>query len=197
MSTTPHPTDPSLLAVRFASAGMSGLWTALAVRPGDNVERVADELAETLREIARVEVRQVRIGADAPDLAREVQRTDDLLVASGLDALTPDDWRRLDLLRSGLRREAGVVLVASHGTFERLARHAPNLLSWFTTVYEWDESAGQLSEQERQERIAALERWSGMPSRDVIARGERRELPPDPEYREWLVLLDREDLLAR
>lgn len=197
MSVALHPTDLSLLAARLASAGVSGLWTALLLQADDDVERIADELAEAVREVAGVEALRVRVNVDAPDLVHEVQRTESLLVISGLDALTPADWQRLDLLRSALRREAGVALVASRGAFEQLERHAPNLLSWFTTVYELDEAAGVLTDDERRERIAALERWSGLSSAEAIARAESGKLPADPEYREWLVLLDRGDLLAR
>lgn len=190
--------DAGILAVRVAAAAQAASWTGVLARSEDGEKRVADTLADTLREVAGCEVHRLHVGGDGLDLVRTARATTDTpLVVSGLDTLTPDDWRRLDLARSALRRNASVVLVASRQAFESLARHAPNLLSWMHAVYEWDDDTGQLTDDERSERVAALERWSGLSSAEVVARAERDELPADPEYREWLVLLDRGDLLAR
>lgn len=197
MSAAFHGTDLSLLAARLAATGGSSPWMALVVKTEDVAGDVADQLQDVLREIADVDVQRIHASDGELNLAREAsQAPASVLVISGLEALSSETWQQIDLVRSSLQHPAGVVLVGSQRTFARLAQHAPNLLSWLGALDVLDSDAGQLSEQERQERIAALERWAGMSSRDVIARGERGELPPDPEYGEWLVLLDREDLLA-
>jgi hypothetical protein len=44
-------------------------------------------------------------------------------------------------------------------------------------------------------RIAELEEWSGMTSKEMLEKAEGRTLGGDPYYAEWLVLLGRGELL--
>jgi len=59
-----------------------------------------------------------------------------------------------------------------------------------------DPGADSLSDAERNERLKALRRWSKLTDEEVVRRAEAGSLPDDPEYTEWLVLLDRADLVA-
>jgi hypothetical protein len=54
-----------------------------------------------------------------------------------------------------------------------------------------------LTESESQQRLAALQQSTGKTDAEVIRLAEAGQLPRDPEYGEWLVLLDRGDLLER
>jgi hypothetical protein len=48
---------------------------------------------------------------------------------------------------------------------------------------------------ERRQRISSLESHFQISSAEVIARAEAGRLPTEPHFVEWLVLLDRGDLV--
>jgi len=54
-----------------------------------------------------------------------------------------------------------------------------------------------LTTEECDERIDALQEYLGKTNDEVITLAENRQLPTDPEYAEWLILLNRGDLLER
>jgi hypothetical protein len=121
-----------------------------------------------------------------------------VLVVSGLDRWTSNEWSHLDLLRSQVMRDACVVLVLSRRAFEALMQRAPNLSSWLGgAVWTLDREADLLSAEEREERLRSLRAWSGLSDNEMLTRVERGELPLEPEHAEWLVLLGRGDLLDR
>jgi len=62
-------------------------------------------------------------------------------------------------------------------------------------VDRWKKSPKAPRTIQRFARIAELEEWSGMTSKELISKGEGRTLGADPYYAEWLVLLGRGDLL--
>ena len=59
-----------------------------------------------------------------------------------------------------------------------------------------DLGAEELSPQEREERLQALSLRFGMSADEVIALAERNQIPSDPDFVEWLILLDRADLIG-
>lgn len=122
---------------------------------------------------------------------------DAIRICSGLDHLSEDDWRRVDHARSLLAREGCVVLVVAEQSIQRMFRNAPNL-SWIgAAVWSFDDTIPTLSAEEKEARLEALRSWSGLSDAEVIERAEQDVLPGDPEYAEWLVLLDRGDLVER
>jgi hypothetical protein len=48
---------------------------------------------------------------------------------------------------------------------------------------------------QRQRRIAELEAWAKMSSAQMVEKAQSGMLSADPYFAEWLVLLDRGDLL--
>ena len=52
-----------------------------------------------------------------------------------------------------------------------------------------------MTEEERQERLKELSEHFGLTAEEVVQKAEARELPHEPEFVEWLVLLDRGDLV--
>lgn len=121
-----------------------------------------------------------------------------ICVISGPSDMAETEWAQLDRQRSMLLGEGNPILVLSRDGMDRLARHAPNLQSWIgPSVWTIDTGIPEMSDAERDARLVELRSWSGMSDDDVIAKAEKDELPGDPEYVEWLVLLDRGDLIAR
>lgn len=68
---------------------------------------------------------------DAWTLARRVARAGTTaVVVSGLEGFQEEEWKRLDLLRSRLRRGGSLCFLLSARALAFLERNAPNLASW-------------------------------------------------------------------
>jgi hypothetical protein len=170
----------------------------LVVEPGRDALVVADELGEEMESLGDVTVDRIRGAKDAPELAEALASLKNPVVIAGIDAWAPSEWRHLDELRSRFTRDERTALVVSSTTFENIMREAPNFSSWLgASVWTYLPRSSELTEPERERRLEALRTWASLTDADVIARAEQGTLPPDPEFAEWLVLLDRGDLLGR
>ena len=188
-------TDVPTLALRVAERTGSGDWAVLIVAPGQE-SATAAELVEALREIGDEPVASVTV-TSADEVFEQVQGSR-VSVISGLSDVAEAGWTRLDRQRSRLLSEGNTILVITRDGMDRLARFAPNLQSWIgPSVWIIDTEIPELSDGEKAARLGALRRWSEMSDSEVIALAEKGELPGDPEYVEWLVLIDRGDLIAR
>jgi hypothetical protein len=79
-----------------------------------------------------------------------------------------------------------------------MLHNAPNFVSWLgARIYQFQKDAEMLTQTERDRRLKALQENFEMSDQDVIDLAENRQLPSDPEFGEWLILLDRGDLLER
>jgi hypothetical protein len=119
-----------------------------------------------------------------------------ILIVSGLDQFRPQDWQSIDHLRSRLARDEAVILVVGYKTAKNVVNLAPNLASWIAgSSWLLDILAEELSAEEIEARLTALREWANLTDAEVIQQAEHGRLPSAPEFAEWLVLLDRGDLL--
>lgn len=185
------------VALRIAARPGRGGWCVLLV-PNGRSEVTADALMEELSALRVGMLATVRRPVDASELARRSQEANNaVLLVSGLEGFSEDEWRHMDLLRSQFQREAGVVLIMEATAAERLQREAPNLMSWIgSSVWALALDAESLSREEREVRLQALRQWAELTDQQVLDLAARGRLPADPAYAEWLVLLDRGDLLG-
>src|SRR5262249_5888270 len=133
--------------------------------------------------------------ANADDLIEKFGATAaGILIVSGLDHFRPQDWRRVDHLRSRLAHDEAVILVVGYKTAENIVDLAPTLASWMAG-WAWllDTHAEELSAEEKEARLEALRKWANLTDAEVIQQAEDGRLPRAPEFAEWLVLLDRGD----
>lgn len=80
----------------------------------------------------------------------------------------------------------------------RLIRHAPNLASWLGgQLLSWDGAAELLTPAEKEARLAHLREKLGKTDEQVIEMARTGRPLDEPDYAEWLVLLDRGDLVRR
>jgi hypothetical protein len=185
-------------ALRLMVRRGRGDWMTLVVEPGNAALAAAEELAEEMESLGDVPVERIRGAEGALDLAERLAPLQAPVVVAGLDSWPASEWSHLDELRSRFERDERTALVVSSKTFENIMREAPNFSSWLgASVWTYQPRASELTEAERERRLDALRAWSNLSDKDVIARAERGTLPSDPEYAEWLVLLDRGDLLDR
>ena len=77
-----------------------------------------------------------------------------------------------------------------------LANFAPNIRSLVGSDYFLaGPDGGIMTEAERQERLKDLSEHFGFSGEEAVRKAQVGELPHEPEYAEWLVLLGRGDLL--
>lgn len=208
MNAAPGALDTAELALRIAERPDGAEWLVLQV-PAGLEQETAEELASAIDDIAALEAEVVQVH-DARELLARVAtgaspatppgtsvESPGIRIVWGLSDLPESDWKWLDLARSRLAHAGRVVLVMAAQSGSRLFRCAPNLASWIgAAVWTLDRAVPVLSVVEREQRLQALRTQLDLSDDEVIARAERGELPDDPEYAEWLVLLDRGDLVA-
>jgi hypothetical protein len=186
-------------ALRTVTSGGARHWLVLV-----GEERALPDLAARLRDemesLGGGAVEIIPGAQDAVDLARLVGsvRADACIIVCGLEEFDEAEWRHLDLLRSRLLRQQAVALLLSESSLSKLSRAAPNLASWIGgSVWSIDSASDALDAEQRRSRLATLREWSGLSDSEVVQRARDGNLPGEPEYIEWLVLLGREDLIGR
>lgn len=188
------PISLSEFAARVAihSGGPGGVLALVSDAPG-----LADDLRDELSVFSEQPVRCVAVGADAEETLTRLDAADGaLVVLTGLDTLGPTDWAELDQLRNRIAHAGTIVMCLRLADLQMLQDHAPNLSSWLGgRVWRLDESSAALSEREVEERLASLRRWAGRSDAEVVALAHQGQLPAEPEYAEWLVLLGQGGLI--
>jgi hypothetical protein len=191
----PPSIDIATLAFRVADRVSASEWMVLCTPPGKD-EELGNELAEALDDISG-DTAHVAVVASGAELTQTVHRAgEEICIIAGLDDLSVEEWQGIDRQRSQLLHAGCAVLLASPQSLDRLAIHAPNLASWIgPAIWTLDSGPPGLSDQEKEDRLRALREHYEHSDHEVVALAERRELPAEPDYAEWLVLLDRGDLI--
>lgn len=199
-----EPVEPRRMGVSefaFAVSARPGAgdWSVLVVPVGRSAAAVAENLGEQLQIFSGGAVHLVDAPDDADEIVRQFETTaPGTLILKELQPLSEDTLQQLDFARSRFLREDAVVLVLHLTTLQRLLRVAPNLASFVEGfVATLDPDAERLSADEKEARLAALRTWAGRTDAQVIDLAERGQLPPDPAFAEWLVLLGHGRLIGR
>jgi hypothetical protein len=117
-----------------------------------------------------------------------------VVLLTGVEGLDDEPIRDLDLRRNRLVGVASFVILTTELGAARVASLAPNLWSLVgAKVFRLDLSAGQM---DVDARLASLRDAKGFGDDELVRRAEAGDLPPDPLFAEWLVLLGRGDLLG-
>jgi hypothetical protein len=172
-------------------------WLVLVKATGvseTELQEFADELNAFLGKTARV----IDItGLLVDDLCSSLQSpADDPVILIGFDDRTQDFWSAADVNRSGLERSGPVIFWISSAGLSNLCSHAPNLRSFIGgSIFLIGPGGGEISDDDREAKLRELSAFYGLTNEQVIYKAERRELPPEPEFIEWLLLLRRGDLV--
>lgn len=188
----------SEFALRTIARPGTGDWLVL-VAPEEAVGDVASRVRGDVEALGDCSVEYIKDPVDALELVQSVRNAEreKLLVVSGIDKFSEEEWGHVDLLRSRLRRERAVVLVLSARSTGRLARNAPHLASWIGgSIWEADVTSEFLSDSEKAGRLRSLREWARLTDDEVVRRAQDGTLPNEPEFIEWLVLLGRVDLIG-
>jgi len=172
-------------------------WIAVLSPPSSRALAL-DELQTELRSILQVPTRVVPLDTFTFEGLREAlqQPNDDAVVLSAGAELTPEKWSRLDIMRSALERIGPVIFWLAPNDVANLTGSAPNIRSLIgASIFIAGPDGGIMTEEERRERLKELVQYFGLSNEEIVRRAESKELPPEPEFVEWLVLLGRGDLV--
>jgi hypothetical protein len=186
------------LLQRIEAEPMSNIWTVLVVDASD-LNDALEKLSETIGIFAECDVQVISTQNGVLNLVEEViQSSEELVLIGNFENWSCEDWHQFDAARSQFSKPRGGFLILSDNSTELISNCAPNFCSWVgSRFYALDKSSEFLTISEREIRLSALRDWSGRSDAEVIACAEAHQLPPIPEYGEWLVLLGRGDLIER
>lgn len=126
-------------------------------------------------------------------------------IGFGLESLDEAAWSALDRNRTRLERASDqcarvgssvVLLVMAVETWTKLQSKAPNLASWIGGSVFGLAPDGELTAAAKETRLTELRLWGQMSDEEVVRKATEGTLPAEPYFAEWLVLLDRGDLLG-
>ncbi|MFO5528638.1 MAG: hypothetical protein ACLBM1_12560 [Cuspidothrix sp.] len=171
-------------------------WSAL-ITSSLYSQQLVDDLQETLSIFSECEVGCLSAQDETNVFIKQIiQASEDYLILWNFEQWDKNNWYEFDCMRSSLMRKRGVVLILSSESAKIMFSYAPNIVSWLgSRVYFFVKDTELLSVDEIQERLTALREWSGLTDSQIIEMAESRNLPPEPEYAEWVVLLERGDLI--
>lgn len=163
--------------------------------PQDRLHEIADELCSeaALQGIAsdRVPV------APVETLAERLRGVTAPLIVLEMESVAPDAvGHALEDLRSQLPLRKQFVLVLTSQDAGEVQRVAPHFASFIEEIESFAEDEIPVtSEAEVAHRLSFLQTSTGLSNEVVVALAIDGNLPSDPEYAEWLVMLGRGDLV--
>jgi hypothetical protein len=182
---------------RVYSLPKRNIWAALIVSIGDLNAAIA-ELEETLPIFTEETFRSLKVPTKLDELIQQIHAADDSVLLWGFEQWEKQQWQEFDYDRSFFDRPNGGILLLTPNSANAFQRYAPNFASWVgSKVYDLELGTEILTEDERQQRLTSLQAWAGKTNDEIIQLAESNQLPADPVYGEWLVLLDRGDLIER
>ena len=189
-------TQPAFEIGRRLEIRGSSAWFVV-LRPaedGDALENFVADLSAVLDQPVRVVPSS---GSSFEKLRGDLgESAGDPVLIADLDEADAERWRALDVNRSAWLREGAVVLWLSAAGVTSLCSYAPNIRSIVGgSIFNLGTDGGAMTVAERDQRIADLESHFEMKSAEVIKQAELGVLPTGSHFVEWLVLLDRGDLV--
>jgi hypothetical protein len=181
---------------RISSLPNDNFWSVLVTAPAQQ-QQALTELEESIPIFIDEAVKVIAITPDVESLIHEVQSSEAYILLWQFDIWQQEQWQQFDYARSRFSHEKGGILLLTPHSAAQFQTYSPNFASWIgSRVYELQLGLEILTEAESQQRLEALQQFTGKTDAEVIRLAEIGQLPTDPEYGEWLVLLGRGDLLT-
>jgi hypothetical protein len=182
---------------RISSLPNANFWSVLIIAP-EQQQPALIELEESIPIFIDEAVEIIAITPDVEAIIHIVQASEAYILLWQFDTWQPEQWQQFDYARSRFSHEKGGILLLTPHSAKQFQTYAPNFASWIgARVYDLQLGWEILTEAESQQRLEALQQFTGKTDVEVIRLAEAGQLPRDPEYGEWLVLLGRGDLLER
>ena len=182
---------------RISTLLTANFWSILII-DSEQQEQALIELEESIPIFTDEVVEVIAITPDLEALIHAVQLSEAYILLWQFDIWQPEQWQQFDYARSRFSHEKGGIFLLTPHAAAQFQTYAPNFASWIgSRVYELQLGLEILTKAESQQRLEALQEFTGKTDTEVIHLAETGQLPTDPEYGEWLVLLGRGDLLER
>ncbi len=184
---------------RISTYPQSNIWLAIVANNSEHQELIQN-LEETLSIFTGYNVVAISGQEGIKQLNHQIQNvSEEFIIIFGLEYWNQEDWYNFDYFRSRLNQEKhGGILIISPNSAKMMLTYAPNFVSWLgSRVYRIQIGEELLNLEEREKRLESLREWSGLSDIEIITKAEKNQLPSDPEYGEWLLLLNREDLIGQ
>lgn len=182
---------------RISSLSNANFWSVLVTAP-EQQQQALTELEESIPIFIDESVRVIAVTPDIAALVHAVRSSAAFILLWQFDIWQPEQWQKFDYARSRFSHDKGGIILLTPHSARQFQTYAPNFASWIgSRVYDLQLGSEILTEAESQQRLEALQEFTGKTDAEVIRLAETGQLPTDPEYGEWLVLLGRGDLLER
>jgi hypothetical protein len=188
------PTFEIVRMIDLQPPGETGLCMLVAPSPDPRlILELREELA--IQDAGSLGVINVR-DSTIPGLIEELAaQQDPAVLIYGFDEWNEHLFASLDVNRSGLETGRFLVFCVDSMTAGRFLDSAPNIRSFFGgNIFVAAPDPTQMSPEEIDDRLAQLRRYYHLSDAEVIERAAKSELPPEPHFVEWLVLLGRSEL---
>lgn len=169
------------------------VWSALVIE-----EQEAAQVLKELQDGVEIFAECTVASFDMQDTEAKINVDTDYLLLWNFEKWTDLMWQQFDCKRSYLDRDKrGGAIILSEPALAEMLSHAPNFSSWVgSKIFRLILGSELLTDEECEKRLATLREWKGLTDEEVIAQAEAKKLPRDPEYGEWLILLNRGDLIG-
>jgi hypothetical protein len=184
------------IAGRLATRPPVHDWVAVIVSDGSPVV-YSEMLALELQALGLRSIKRVTQFAGVGSLIRELRLcTESILVIAGMSDFQAEHWKQVDLSRTQLRPLGTAVILLDPTAAGLMARNAPHFFSWFgSEVWTLAPDVELLSTYEKEQRLRVLRESFGKTDDEVIQMVREARGGVGPDYAEWIVLLDRSELL--
>jgi hypothetical protein len=135
-------------------------------------------------------------GETAAGLVEQLRtRQDAVVFIYGFDGWTEGLFASLDVNRSRLETGSFLLFSVDFKTAGRFLDTAPNIRSFLgANIFIVASDLSVMSAEEIAGRLAQLRSYYDLSDAEVIERANNKDLPPEPHFMEWLVLLERSEL---
>jgi hypothetical protein len=181
---------------RILSVPSQNSWFMFII-PKNQQHDAIEELEESIPIFLNEPVEVISADIGLKNLVEKIDVSDDRILLCHFEAWTDQDWKVLDGERTRLIRGNGGFLLLTPEAAELFQRYAPHFSSFIgAKVFAMELGTEILTESEREHRLELLQSSLGKTNDEVIRLAEIGELPPDPVYGEWLILLDRGEFVG-
>jgi hypothetical protein len=159
--------------------------------------RLIPELEEQLAVQSAGSLRVIDVKHETvPNLVEQLRTIQDPVVLMyGFDGWKDDLFASLDVNRSRLETGSFLVFDVDLKTAGRFLDSAPNIRSFLgSNIFVAAPDPSAMSSEEIADRLSQLRGYYGLSDEEVIERAIKRDLPAEPHFIEWLVLLGRSEL---
>jgi hypothetical protein len=184
--------------LRATSPSYLNSWSAVV--PNISNPQVIFEFQEMFAIFAGYAVEVISAASGVLKLLEAIElSTSEYLLLHQFEDWHQSEWSDFDGFRKQLDRgKQGGTLFLTENSVAQMVHFAPNFTSWVGyKLYKVLLDSYLLTEDERQSKLMGLREWSGLSDDEIVQQAESHQLPSDPVYAEWLILLDRGDLIER